>query len=253
MKQDSIKQHVQLPNKMGENDLAPKDQLIYLSIRRFMNGQTKVAYPSLAKISEVSGASINTIRNSIKVLEEKDYFKVIKEGRSQKYLFNELKKFEPFSYNFLDKPDLTFTEKSYIVASQQYMYTDVEGIGKISYSNKELSEKINMPESTISKTNRSLVRKKYLTLIKNKTRDIETGCKTDTKLFKLNELGQAVIWVLKNHEDRIQQLEENSISKEEFEQVKQEVNYLKEQLEQSQKLNVTLLKERETLQTNYTL
>lgn len=240
MEQEISKQHVQLPNKMGDMDLSPKDQLIYLSIRRFMNNQSKVAYPSLAKISEVSGASINTIRQSIKVLEEKDYFKVIKEGRSQKYLFNELKKFEPFSYDFLDKPDLTFTEKSYIVASQQYMYTDVEGVGKISYSNKELSEKINMSEATISRTNKSLVKKNYLTLIKNESRDIETGCKTDTKLFNLNELGQAVIWVLKNHEDRITENEED-------------IKQLKETVKSQQQLIDKLLQEREKSQIEYTL
>jgi len=238
MEKETLKQHVQLPNKMGENDLSPKDQLIYLSIRRFMNSQTKIAYPSLSKISEISGASINTIRSSIKTLELKDYFKVIKEGRSQKYLFNELKKFEPFSYDFLDKPDLTFTEKSYIVASQQYMYTDVEGVGKISYSNKELSEKINMSEATISRTNNSLVRKNYLTLIKNESRNIESGCKTDTKLFNLNELGQAVIWVLKNHEDRITDNEDR-------------ITKLEQTVESQNKLIQSLLKERETSKIEY--
>lgn len=240
MEQNTSKQHVQLPNKMGDNDLSPKDQLIYLSIRRFMNSQSKIAYPSLAKISEVSGASINTIRQSIKVLEEKDYLKVIKEGRSQKYQFNELKKFEPFSYDFLDKSDLTFTEKSYIVASQQFMYTDVEGIGKIAYSNKELSKKINMSEATISRTNKSLIRKNYLTLIKNESRDIETGCKTDTKLFNLNDLGQAVIWVLKNHEDRISDTEIR-------------INKLEQTIESQNKLINKLLEERNIPQTTYVM
>lgn len=238
MEQENKKQHVQLPIKLEDCDLNPKDQLIYLSIRRFMNNNTKIAYPSLEEISKVSGASIPTIRASIKILKDKNYFEVIKNGRSQKYKFNELKKFEPFSYDFLDKPDLTFTEKAYIVASQQYMYTDVEGVGKISYSNKELSQKINMPESTISKTNRSLQRKNYLTLIKNENKEIESGCKTDTKLFKLNELGQAVIWVLKDHEDRIT---DNEIR----------INKLEETVAEQNRLIEKLLKEREKSQTEF--
>jgi len=235
---ENSKQFVQLPSTEESSDLNPRDKLIYLSIRRFMNKETKAAYPSLTTISKVSGASINTVRTSIKTLEAKDYFKIIKEGRSQRYKFNELKKFEPFSYDFLDNQDLTFTEKAYIVASQQYMFKDVEGVGKISYSNKELSEKINMPESTISKTNRILARKNYLTLIKYESRNIETGCNTDTKLFRLNELGQAVIWTLENHEDRITD-NENRITK------------LEQTIESQTKLIQSLLKEREKPQIEY--
>lgn len=240
MNQEVSKQHVQLPNNMGETDLTPKDQLIYLSIRRFMNSKSKIAYPSLAKISEVSGACISTIRSSIARLEEKDYFKIVKKGKSQEYHFNELKAFEPFSYDFLDNSDLTFTEKSYIAATQQYMYKDIEGIGKVSYSNKELAGKINMPESTISKTNRSLIRKNYLTIVKNEAKDIETGCKTDTKIFNLNKLGQAIIWVLQNHEERIEQNTED-------------IKELKRKIEEQSKLIKTLLKEREKEFNEYTI
>lgn len=234
------KQHVQLPVESENSDLAPKDQLIYLSIRRFMNGKTKIAWPSLKAISQASGACIPTIRNSIKVLEEKDYLKVVKEGRSQKYVFNELKKFEPFSYDFLDNKDLSFTEKAYIVASQQYMYKDVEGVGKVSFTNKELSEKINMPEATISKANRSLVRKNYLTVVKNESRDLDSGCRTDTKLFQLNKLGQAVIWLLKDHEDRIN---ENT----------EDIKGLKETVKNQQILIERLLKERNIEKSEYIL
>lgn len=240
MEQEVSKQHVQLPNNMGETDLTPKDQLIYLSIRRFMNSKSKIAYPSLAKISEVSGACISTVRSSIARLEEKDYFKIVKKGKSQEYHFNELKAFEPFSYDFLDNSDLTFTEKSYIAATQQYMYKDIEGIGKVSYTNKELAEKINMTESTISRTNNSLIRKNYLTIVKNEAKDIETGCKTDTKIFNLNKLGQAIIWVLQNHEERIEQNTED-------------IKELKRKIEEQSKLIKILLKEREKEFNEYTI
>lgn len=234
------KQHVQLPVESENSDLAPRDQLIYLSIRRFMNGETKTAWPSLKVISRASGASIPTIRNSIKTLEEKDYLKVVKEGRSQKYVFNELKKFEPFSYDFLDNKDLSFTEKAYLVASQQYMYKDVEGIGKMSLTNKELADKINVSESTISRTNKSLVRKNYLTIVKNESRDLASGCRTDTKLFQLNKLGQAVIWLLKDHEDRIN---ENT----------EDIKELKETVKNQQILIEKLLKERNSGENSYIL
>lgn len=85
------------------------------------------------------------------------------------------------------------------------MYKDVEGIGKIGLSNRNLSQEINMPESTIRRCNAELVSKDYLTILKNENRDLQTGCFTDTKIMKLKQLGQAVIWTLCDHEDRIQQ------------------------------------------------
>ena len=199
------KQHVQLPNNMtADEDVTPQDLLIYVAIKRFMNKNTKEAFPSLATISQKSGASIPTIRKSIKKLQG-TYFEVIKQGRSQYYLFDKkYKEFEPFSYDFLDKEDLTFTEKAYIIASQQYMFKDREGFGKISLTNSELAERINMPESTISKCNRSLISKEYLSIIRCAKTDLESGVKLQEKIFHLDELGQAVIWAIQNHEERIQ-------------------------------------------------
>lgn len=237
MSEEKSKQHTQVPNEMAKKELDPKDQLIYLAIKSFQNGQTGLCNPSLQKIAERSGASIPTIRASIKRLEEKEYIIIKKIGRSQEYIFNSYKNFEPFSKEFLEKEDLSFTTKSYLVASQQYMYQDVEGYGKISFPNTELSEKINMPESTIRKCNQELKRKNYLTIIENGSRDIETGCKTETKLFNLNELGQAVIWTLKNHEDRINNHEDR-------------LNKMQSDLDSYKKLVDSLLKENQELKTN---
>lgn len=207
------KQHVQLPN--NASDLEPKDKLVYLSIRRFMNKDTKIAFPSLQTISDVSGASIPTIRKIIAKLETLDYFKISKRGRGQQYEFNELKSFEPFSYEFLDRKDVSFTAKSYLIATQEFMYKDVENEGKVSYSDREISDKINMAHSTISKCNKELEQLGYLTIVKNKTKELDTGCNKNTKIYHLAKLGQAIIWTLQthedrlnNHDDRIQKLEE---------------------------------------------
>lgn len=198
------KQHVQLPKNDTNNEITPKDKLIYLNIRRHMNRDSKQAYPSLATICKESGASINTVRKSIKVLEENNYITISKQGKKNIYHFNETKSFEPFSYEFLDNPNLTFLEKSYIVATQQFMNKDVKGYGVTSYTNKELSEMINMPESTVSKTNRTLEQKNYLTTLKNKKLDSEYKCTTSTKIFNLEELGQAVIWFLQKTYNKVQ-------------------------------------------------
>ena len=201
------KQHVQLPNNMTlETILTPQDLLVYVSIKRYMNNETKEAFPSLQTIAEKCGASIPTIRKCIKRLEEGKYIQVIKKGRSQIYKFLKYDNFEPFSYEFLDKEDLSFTEKAYQLASQQYQFKE-NGMGKISMSNKELAEKINMSESTISRCNKSLEAKGYLDIIKAKKH--ESGITINEKFFHLDELGQAIVFTLQNHEERLNKTEQN--------------------------------------------
>ena len=201
------KQHVQLPNNMTlETILTPQDLLVYISIKRYMNNETKEAFPSLQTIAEKCGASIPTIRKCIKRLEEGKYIEVTKKGRSQIYKFLKYDNFEPFSYEFLDKEDLSFTEKSYIIASQQYMFKE-NGKGKIGLSNQELGNKINMPKSTVTKCNKTLEAKGYLDIIK--ARKHESGITINEKFFHLDELGQAIVFTLQNHEERLNKTEQN--------------------------------------------
>lgn len=110
------------------------------------------------------------------------------------------------------------------------MYKDVEGVGKIGLSNRNLSQEINMPESTIRRCNAELVSKDYLTILKNEKKDLQTGCFTDTKIMKLKQLGQAVIWTLCDHEEQIRQ---NT----------QDISKLVERLNQQEQLIQRLLNE----------
>lgn len=231
-------QHVQVPNDMGTKNLTPKDQLIYTIIKSHDN-PTKGCFPSLQVLSKESGASINTIRDSIVRLKEAGYIKTELKGRKTYYTFDPYKKFEPFSPDFISNPNISFTTKSYLIASQQFMYKDVENLGKLSFSNRELADQINMPESTIRRCNAELVSKDYLTILKNESKDIQTGCKTDTKLYDLNKLGQAVIWAICNHEDRIQQ------NTEDINTLKARLDKQDEQLAEYKKLVDRLLKEKE--------
>ncbi len=230
------KQHTQLPNEMSNHNLKPIDQLVYVVIKSH-NGKDG-CFPSLALIAEESKISIPTIKKCIDNLVKEDYIKVEKKGRRNYYTFSKYKTFEPFSPEFIKNQTLTPTTKAYLVAAQQYMYKDTEGFGKISYSNYDLANKINMSESCIRKCNQELKKENYLVSVDNKNRDIETGCKTDTKLFKLAELGQAIIWKLKEHENKIEQNTENIIE-------------LSKKIEAQQKLIDKLLKEREQSQNNY--
>ena len=199
------KQHVQLPNNLiNINPITPKDLVIYLAIRRFLNGKTGECFPSLATISKKAGAAINTVRKSIDTLERTGYLVATRIGKYTYYKFPRDKTFEPFSFDFLDKEDLTFSEKAYLIASQQFMFKE-NGEGKIGYSNKELSEKINMSEKTISRINQSLVKKEYLTINKTSKINPTTGLQIQEKFYHLNKLQQAIVFALTNHEERIQE------------------------------------------------
>ena len=171
-----------------------------------MNKDSLECYPSLDKIVEVSGVSKPTVRKTIDKLSELKYITVSKSGRKNVYKFSPYKNFEPFSYEFLDRKDISPDEKALIIAEQQFMFKDIDGLGKISYSDTELSEKINMSYNTIVKYHRSLEQKGYITTVKTKAKDSETGIAVNEKIFHLDELGQAIIWTLQKHDEEIKDL-----------------------------------------------
>lgn len=222
MGKEEESRHVQLPNDMSGGGLDPWDMLVYLSIRSFINKDGK-AYPSLRKISKVSGLCVDRVRECIGNLEKEDYIVVERNGKGSLYRFNEYKAFEPFSYDFLENEDLTVNEKAYIVATQQYMFKDKEGVGRIMYPNTKLAKMINVSEGMIRKCDKSLVAKGYLARIEN------------GKEFNLAKIGQMIVWVLKNHEDRITEntesineiKEDNKRMSDEIEMLKEEIRKLK--------------------------
>ena len=206
------KQHVQLPNNMiKEGEMCPKDLLVYATLKKHMNSSTKECFPSLSKLSEESGYSINTVRKSLSLLEEKGYIFIRKAGKKNIYKFSSYKNFEPLSYEFLES-NLESNEKAYILATQQFLIKDNEGIGKTSYSNETLSKKLNISAKTISRLDDSLVEKGFLNIVKTKAKDPITGLQINEKFFHLDELGQAIIWTLQKHETDIESLKETTES-----------------------------------------
>ena len=182
-------------NSESQDNLTPKDKLIHVAIRIYRNKETMEAYTFYDTHTKDTKAAAVTIKKCVNNLIREKYLNTRREGKRLVYIFNNKKKFEPFSYEFLDRRDLTFPEKSYIVATQQFMFKNENTeTGDISYTNKELSKLIKMPESTISKNNRSLEVKGLL-----------EGASLPTKQFKLRELDQLFIWKFKEQDEKIQQ------------------------------------------------
>ena len=131
------------------DDLTPADKLIYLTIRRYANNKSLECFVSY--------------KTSVDNLVKNGYLETKRKGKYIYYIFNNKKKFEAFSDDFLNKKDLTFTEKAYLVASRQYMFKDVDKEEcRISYSNKDLANIINISASSVSRLNASLQEKGYL-------------------------------------------------------------------------------------------
>lgn len=196
-----IKRHIELPTTEGISDITPQDQLVYLGIRSFMNKDTLEAFPSQETIAERVGCCRNTVRKCIQNLVEKDYLKIRTEGRKQIYIFNKLKQFEPFSYEFLEDKSKSFTKRATLAATQRYMTGKETGVGKVTYTKMELAKLINTPYSTLVRTLRELT---------------EDGLIINEKLpsgqqqmqFQLEKYHQGIVKILLNHEERIEAHEE---------------------------------------------
>lgn len=238
MEKPNNKQHIQLPNDMTKKgNLKPKDLLIYVCIKKFMNKNTKEAFPALTTLADLSGISVPTIRKSIKLLEKNKYITIRKEGRKNIYKFNPYKNFEPFSYNFLEKKDLDTNEKAIIIASQQKMFKDVQGYGKITISDSKLAEEFNISYRTLMRVNKSLEAKGYLDIIKTSKKDKMTGLYINEKLYHLNDLEQAIVFTLQKHEDRLEGHDK------EIKEHDKEIKTMKYQLDMVVKENQWLKKE----------
>lgn len=234
MEKEINKHHVQVPNDMTEqnNSLKPGDLLIYATIKRHMDKDTKTCYPSLNTIAAESGASINTVRSSIQNLINTQYIEVTQKGRGKLYKFLKWDKFEPFSYDFLDNKKLSFKEKAYILATQQYMFKNKETQnGIVTYNNIELSKRINTSPSTISRLDSSLREKEFLDINILTQKDQETGLPIREKVFHLSKIEQAIVFILGNHEERIQEnTNEIQLLKERMDKLERENKELKEEL-----------------------
>lgn len=210
-------------NSEPQPDLDPKDKLVYVAIRRYMNSRTMEAFPSYATITKDTGAAAKTIKKCVDNLVREGYIETRRRGKYLIYKFNNNRRFEPYSYDFLDNPNLTFTEKSYIVASHQYMFKDGDE-GRIQYSNKELSQLIHMPASTISDCNKSLEAKGYL-----------EGASEFIKRFPQDKLNLIFIEKFKEQDERLDNVED------EIKMLREELARLKKENEMIKRNNSTII------------
>lgn len=229
-----IKPFVKVPNKMTElTDLQPKDLVIYANLVRHADRENTCC-PSLTTISNESGAAINTVRKCLNNLVKAGYVDITKHNK-QANTYTILKRvegFEMFSKEFLDNKDLSFTEKAYLIASQQYMFLNTDASeGTIKFTSSELSQKINMSYSAVRYCQKSLEKKELMQVLTD-------GSKT----YNLDKFNTAVVYKLKEHEDKILALEEdNKELKRENRNLRKELNSLQEEIREIKKSTKLIL------------
>lgn len=218
-------QHCQTPNNMtSKQNLDPIDVLVYTYLKAHMNHQTKQAFPSQELLAREAKVGVKTIQKCLNHLENSGDIIVHRtKGKSNIYEFNtKSKNFEMFSFKFLYENDnLTADERAYLIVTQQYMYKDDNsGYGKLSLSNKELSEKINLNECAISRRHKSLQKKGVLKIADELQKDPESGLNLQLKVFDLTAIKQDMLFVkekvtehdmqLKEHNERLLRLEKEN-------------------------------------------
>lgn len=81
-------------------ELTVNDKMIYLYLRLY-GGQNRLAFTGLERMAEEINLSINTIRKSLKHLEDKSYIKITKEKQKHGYFLNNYHIYDPHN----NKPD----------------------------------------------------------------------------------------------------------------------------------------------------
>ena len=218
----NINQFVILPNEVVDcKEISPKTLVVYCAIKRHMNKDTLEAFPELKTIARESGCGEDAVRKAIKELVDNKFIKQIKRcGKSNLYKFSTTKSFEPFSYDFLDDPDIKIREKAYLMMTQKNMFNKETGVGSISYSTKEMAEITRMSVPTVLSCENKLIQAGYLSKPNSKLVDKELGLHKDLRMYLLQLYNMAAV--------TMRQTQRNT---EEIEKIKEDNKILKKQVE----------------------
>ena len=216
--------HVQVPTMdLKAEGLANTDPYIYACIKKYMNTSTKQAWPSNSTLTKISGLSAKTVIAAINRLEHAGYISVQREyGKSNVYTFNDYKKFEIFSYEFLDRTDLSPKEKAYFITVQPFMFKG-DKTGTITFSTNVLAERISLSVNTLKKYEQILKDKNLLELVPVKT-DNSTGLPVYARHYDFESWSNIVAMKFVEQDERLNTHEH------ELQRLKDEVQFLKDEL-----------------------
>lgn len=192
--------HTEVPNEISNlrdrNQLEHGDKIIYATIRRYMNKETRDCFPSISTIAIKLECSKTKVMSAIKRLLDTALLEKHIDGRKNHYYFPMTefdKHFEMFTDEFLDL-DLPLNVKEYYMDIQPFLYGKETGTGKCSFSNAELARRTGWTAISIKKYNTILIEKGLLSEETTDSSD-EAGLPVIQKSFNLTGLQQAALWV----------------------------------------------------------
>jgi DNA-binding Lrp family transcriptional regulator len=216
--------HVQVGNSVSNNITSQKnnsnkkhytDLLVYACLKKYMDKTSKISVVTLRQIAAETNLSLGGIQTGIKRLEEsKDIEKIKVLNKNQNgYKFNaKSEKFEMFDYDFLDNEFLTVQQKSFMIAVQKYLYVDkTTGIGKTTYSNKELAMYTGISERVIMERRKELEQSGFISRRLTTDKD---GNSCEALEFNLPKFGQHVLCKLEEHDKMLYTLDARSTASE---------------------------------------
>ena len=220
--------HTEVPNEISNlrdrNQLEHGDKIIYATIRRYMNKETRDCFPAISTIAIKLNCSKTKVLSAIKRLLDTKLLEKHIDGRKNHYYFplTEFDKhFEMFTDEFLDL-DLPLNVKEYYMDIQPFLYGKETGIGKCSFSNAELARRTGWTNISIKKYNSILIERGLLSEEVSDQTD-EAGLPIIQKNFNLTGLNQAALWVKAVTEQIVTNTED-------IEELKKEVAALKKEL-----------------------
>lgn len=233
--------HTEVPNEISNlrdrNQLEHGDKIIYATIRRYMNKETRDCFPSINTIAVKLNCSKTKVLSAIKRLLDTELLEKHIDGRKNHYKFplTEFDKhFEMFTDEFLDS-DLPLNVKEYYMDIQPFLYGKETGVGKCSFSNAELARRTGWTTVSVKKYNTILIEKGLLSEEVTNATD-ESGLPIIQKAFNLTGLHQATLWVKAvteqitiNTQDIEDLKEENIKIRKELEALKKEMSLKRNQ------------------------
>lgn len=224
-------QHIEVPHELvnlkRQGKLEQGDQVIFAAIKKYMKNESRECYPSITTIAKDLKCSRSKIISAINRLCECNLLKKTcgPLGSHNTYVFTRTEfdnYFEMFTKEFL-LIDMPLNIKEYYMGIQQFLYGKETGVGRCSFSNVQLAEKLGISVVSVKKYNTYLINNGFL--------EEETTSKTDAsglpiiqKNFNLNGLQQAALWVKAV-------TEQITMNTADIEDMKDEISSLRKELE----------------------
>lgn len=236
---EESKQHVQVPSipSLKEEGLNNIDPYIYALIADCKNAETGESFPSIEYLMSKSKLSKPTILNAINRLEQAHYLHIRKTfGKPNIYTFNQNKKFEIFSREFLYNDTLTAKEKAYWISTQQFMFKNPDlHTGKINYNTEVLAQKINLSVPTLMQREQSLIKKNILTIVPLEKRDNITGLEKQERIYNYDEAFNIVALKFIETDSRLENLENTKVDKADYDKLLEAVKQQQQTIEELKK------------------